>query len=166
MDERDHAQVRRLLSHAPAVPPPLTPSAPPVPLAPDVDDTIYLKIWELEQVHVNNRWTVATFFLSVSFAIFGFSFQAQLAAPLPLITRIVGLAIYWLAFALFQRFNSYTRFLRGYLRDMERTHRTTLDVQTRAAREMPRRSLYASRLLFVFGLLYTVGVALLAWLLP
>lgn len=154
----DQEALRRLLHHAP-------PAAPADP-APPIDDTTYLKLWELEQAHTNVRWTVATFFLSVSFAIFGFSFQAQLAPPLPLVARVSALTIYWFAYLLFQRFNRYTRFLRGYLRDLERAGRTTLDVQTRAERELADRALSTKRLLVIFGLLYSIGVALLAWLAP
>jgi hypothetical protein len=127
---------------------------------------IYLKIWELEQQQSTLRWTVATFFLSVSFAIFGFSFQAQLARPLPLIARVSALAIYWFAFALFLRFNVYTAFLRGYLRELEQAGRTTLDVQTRAAARLrgARRPLSATWLLGYFGLFFSAAVALLWWL--
>src|SRR5689334_18874941 len=59
-----------------------------------VSDETYLKIWEIDQANTNTRWTVTTFFFSISFAIFGFSFQAQLAYPLPTVARISGLIIY------------------------------------------------------------------------
>ncbi len=32
-----------------------------------VKDSVYLKIWRTEQQHVRTRWTVVTFFLSISF---------------------------------------------------------------------------------------------------
>src|SRR5262249_901448 len=112
----------------------------------------------LEQQQTSTRWTVATFFLSVSFAIFGFSFQAGLAKPLPLIARVSGLAIYWFAYALFLRFNVYTRFLRGYQRELENARRTTLDVQTRARVRLGAQRLSATWLLGYFGLLYTLTV--------
>ena len=56
-----------------------------------VNDETYLKVWEIEQNHVNTRWTVATFFFSISFAIFGFSFQPQLATPLSSLVRVSGM---------------------------------------------------------------------------
>jgi hypothetical protein len=137
------------------------------PVAPLNDDEIYLKIWEIEQAHVNSRWTVATFFLSVSFAIFGFSFQAQLTQPLPQIARLSGLIIYWFAYALFTRFNLYTELLRTYMYEMETANRTRITIQTRARQLMRtgiRWQLSATRLLLYFGFLYTVGVGLLWWL--
>jgi hypothetical protein len=126
-------------------------------------DEVYLKVWELEQQQTSTRWTVATFFLSVSFAIFGFSFQAGLAQPLPMIARASGLAIYWFAYALFLRFNVYTRFLRGYLRELEAARRTTLDVQTRAKGRLAGGRRSATWLLAYFGLLYTAAVVALWW---
>ena len=127
-------------------------------------DQVYLKIWVLEQQQTSTRWTVATFFLSVSFAIFGFSFQAGLAAPLPLVARASGLAIYWFAYALYLRFNVYTRFLRGYLRELEARRRTTLDVQQRSAARLGPARLSATWLLGYFGALYAAVVAALWWL--
>jgi hypothetical protein len=62
--------------------------------ADQVSDETYLKIWEIDQANTSTRWTVTTFFFSVSFAIFGFSFQAQLAYPIPTVARISGLIIY------------------------------------------------------------------------
>ena len=125
-------------------------------------DEIYLKIWDLEQQQATTRWTVTTFFLSVSFAIFGFSFQASLAAPFPDAARLSGLAIYLFGYVLFLRFNVYTRFLRGYLRNLEARGRTSLDIQTQAAvllRGRPRRS--ATWLLGYFAALYMLAVVVL-----
>lgn len=163
---------QQYLAHLLEEPAHLTQAAAPADAAPSsaasqIDNETYLKIWELEQGHTNNRWTVATFFLSVSFAIFGFSFQAQLAAPLPLIARISGLLVYWFAYMLFTRFNLYTELLRTYLYELETSHRTTLDIQTRARQRLrgaSRRRLSATRLLFYFGILYAVGVTVLWWL--
>ncbi|HEX6292241.1 MAG TPA: hypothetical protein VFZ66_23835 [Herpetosiphonaceae bacterium] len=137
------------------------------PPQPQIDDETYLKIWEIEQGHTNTRWTVATFFLSVSFAIFGFSFQEQLRQPLPHVARLSGLIIYWFAYLVFSRFNIYTDFLRTYLRELEAAQRTTLDIQTRARALMrggSRRRLSATRLLFYFGMVYAGGVGTLWWL--
>lgn len=131
-----------------------------------VDDATYLKIWEIEQGHTSTRWTVATFFLSVSFAILGFSFQAQLTYPPSLIARVSGLFIYWFAYLLFTRFNLYTELLRTYMYELELQKRTSLDIQTRTRQKLRaglRWHLSATRLLFYFGLLYTSGVALLWW---
>jgi hypothetical protein len=132
-----------------------------------LDNEVYLRIWELEQEHTRTRWTVTTFFLSVSFAIFGFSFQAQLSSSLSTVARISGLAIYWFAYLLFLRFNEFTNFLRGYLMELERTKRTDLDMQSKALKAMStgsRRLGSATKLMFYFGLLYTISVGLLWWL--
>jgi len=132
-------------------------------------DEIYLRVWELEQNNTSTRWTNTTFFMSVSFAIFGFSFQAGLADPLPLGARLIALSIYWFAYLLFRRFNAYTEVLRGYLHDLEQRGQTTLNVQTLANARMKlgrRRFISGTRLLFYFGLLYTLSVPLLWWLTP
>jgi hypothetical protein len=38
-------------------------------------DEIYLRIWEKQQDWTSTRWNIAIFFFSVSFALFGLSFQ-------------------------------------------------------------------------------------------
>lgn len=128
------------------------------------EDDAYLKIWAVEQEHVRTRWTVATFFMSVSFAILGFSFQQNLAGSAALAIRLSGLLIYWFAYLLFSRFNDYSQFLRTYLAEMESAKRTSLDLQSKARTALWKRSanrLTAGQLLLVFGVLYTIGVALL-----
>jgi len=130
-------------------------------------ELIYLTLWEGEQEHTRTRWTVTTFFISVSFAIFGFSLQTS-NPPVPLyVVHLSSLAIYWFAYLLFLRFNRFTRFMREYLKDMERTGKVSVDLQTQAdeaMREHSQKYLSASNLLFAFGLLYSVTVASL-WIL-
>ncbi|NTW01962.1 MAG: hypothetical protein HGA19_11845 [Oscillochloris sp.] len=97
-----------------------------------------------------------TFFLSISFAIFGLSFQAQITSPLRSISRISALVIYWFGVLLFLRFHTYNRLLRQYLRDLERQGRTSIVVYTRyhaAARGPSWLRMNAGRLLVSFGLL-------------
>jgi hypothetical protein len=120
------------------------------------EDDAYLKIWAVEQEHVRTRWTVATFFMSVSFAILGFSFQQNLAGSAALAIRLSGLLIYWFAYLLFSRFNDYSQFLRTYLAEMESAKRTRLDLQSKARTALRKRSarrLSAGQLLLVFGVL-------------
>jgi len=134
-----------------------------------VNDDLYLRVWELEQNHTSSRWTITTFFMSVSFAIYGFSFQAQMLAPLPLAARVVALSIFWFAYLIFVRFNVYTRVLRHYLRELEQTGQTQISVQLRAAalmRRGGRRHVSSTRLLLYFGMLYTAGTLVLAWFVP
>jgi hypothetical protein len=120
-------------------------------------DDIYLRIWEVEQKHTTIRWTVATFFLSVSFAIFGISLQID-NAPIPRIVPQLGaIAIYWFTYILFLRFNDYTHFLRNYLKEMESSKQTTLDLQTESNTFMSsEKKLSATHLLLYFGIGYTV----------
>jgi len=131
-----------------------------------VKDNVYLKIWQTEQQHVRTRWTVVTFFLSISFAILGFSFQGKLAPPEAIAIRISGLLIYWFAYILLLHFYAYTKFLRTYLIEVEKSGRTTLDIQSKAdASHLGAiKQLSTTRLLFVFGIIYTVGIITL-WLL-
>ncbi len=131
-----------------------------------VKDSVYLKIWQTEQQHMRTRWTVVTFFLSISFAILGFSFQSKLSSPEALAIRISGLFIYWFAYMLLLHFYAYTKFLRTYLVEMEKSGRTTLDIQSKAdlSHLGSSKLLSTTRLLFLFGLIYTIGIIVL-WLL-
>lgn len=131
-----------------------------------VKDSVYLKIWQTEQQHVRTRWTVVTFFLSISFAILGFSFQGKFSPSEALAIRLSGLLIYWFAYVLLLHFYTYTKFLRTYLIEMEKSGRTTLDIQSKAdlSHLGSSKLLSTTRLLFLFGLIYTVGVVVL-WLL-
>jgi hypothetical protein len=129
-------------------------------------DNAYLEIWKVEQEHTRTRWTVTTFFLSVSFAIFGFSFQAQSGANpnIAHIQRIGGVALYWFAYLLFLQFNKYNNFLRAQLRKMETEKQVTFSLETDAKLFMKSkfgRFFTATRLLFYFGFLFTAGVVLL-----
>lgn len=128
----------------------------------------YWKIWQTEQEHMKTRWNNATFFMSVSFAILGFSFQNHLSPSDALAIRLSGLIIYWFAYILFLHFHNYTKLLRSYLKDMESSGYISFNFQTRAddVRRPGRRKflLKSSRLLFYFGLLYTLGVILLSLL--
>jgi hypothetical protein len=127
-------------------------------------DERYFKIWTAEQEHTKTRWTVSTFFFSVSFAIFGFSFQAQLSKPLANIARLSGLVIYWFAYLIFAQFNQFTRFLRNYLKELEDQRLTSLKLQTKSEEFMKSKNsriISATRLLLYFGVLYGVVVIIL-----
>jgi hypothetical protein len=128
-------------------------------------DDIYVKIMQAEQEHTRTRWTVATFFMSVSFAIFGLSFQSQLTAPKPIVMRVSALLIYWFAYFLFLRFRPYSGFLSKTLEEMEKSKRTSVTIQTKEADRTAKDAIYrlftSTLLLFLFGLIYTAGVILL-----
>jgi hypothetical protein len=131
----------------------------------DLESELYFKCLQLEQENTRIRWTVATFFMSVSFALFGFSFQTGVSTQFALIVRVSGLTIYWFAFILFLRFNNYNNFLRGYIKEMEISKRVKYDLQIQALSVMGKRFhkwFSANRLLFYFGLLYS-AVVWLVW---
>jgi hypothetical protein len=126
-------------------------------------DEVYFEIWKIEQENGKTRWTITTFFLTVSFGILGISFQAGS----PLVgnsQRIVALILYWFGFFVFFQFSLYSRYLRGRLRKMEADREVTFDIQSEVDKFMKegiRASFPVQQLLFVFGILYTVGVLLL-----
>jgi hypothetical protein len=129
-------------------------------------DDAYFEIWKIEQEHTRTRWTVTTFFLSISFAIFGFSFQSQSGANpnIAHIQRIGGLALYWFAYLLFLQFNKYNKFLRAQLRKMETEKQVTFSLETDAKLFMKSKFgnfFTATRLLLYFGFLFTASVLLL-----
>lgn len=129
-------------------------------------EELYFKLWEREQEHTKTRWSITTFFISTSFAIFGFSLQSKNSSVLPIISHSVALAIYWFAFVLFWRFNSFTNCLREYLREMEASEYVKVKAQTRVEQKM--RGQYSGwlstlNLLLYFGVIYTIAIALLWW---
>ena len=135
-------------------------------------DGAYLEIWKIEQDQGRTRWTVTTFFLSISFAVLGLSFDIKdgqaglsvLGLSLPDAQRVIGCFIYWFGYALFLQFNRYTNFLRSRLREMEEQKLVSFSFQSDARRFMYsklRAAFSASWLLFYFGLLYTVIVIIL-----
>ena len=137
------------------------------------DETTYLEIWKIEQNHSRTRWTVTTFFLSVSFAILGVSFGVQenqtsiiLGMSLADAQRITGLFIFWFGYALFILFNRYTSFLRTQLRNMEKNNLVSFKIQLAADDFMYSKikaAFSAKWLLFYFGLLYTAFVIFAAF---
>ena len=133
------------------------------PIQPKIDNETYLKIWQIEHDHERTRWTVVTFFLSISFAILGFSFQSKLAPTDVIALRITSLLIYWFAYALLQRFFIFTKILLAYLIEMEQSGRTDIDIHSKAKAAQPAK-LSTINLILFFGLIYTVGIFLL-WLL-
>jgi hypothetical protein len=57
-------------------------------------DDVYMQVWQVEQKYVETRWNITAFFLGISFAILGFSFQAGLHPSQSLVIRICGLLVY------------------------------------------------------------------------
>ncbi len=125
---------------------------------PEVNDDNYLKIWDIEQKHTNTRWTLMTFYLSISFAIFGLSFQNKdLSVPL-FIPLTVAIGIYWFAYLLFRRFNDFNEYLRTKLMQLENEGRTSLHLQNESKQFLQKsKKLSATKLIFLFGVLYTIG---------
>ena len=132
-------------------------------------DDAYLEIWKIEQEHSRTRWTVTTFFLSISFAILGLSFDIKdsqvsvsiLGMSMPAAQRVIGLLIYWFGYILFVQFNRYTNFLRDRLKSMEKKKLVSYSFQSDARDFMYskiRAAFTASRLLLYFGFLYTAIV--------
>lgn len=121
-------------------------------------DEQYLKIWEIEQEHMRTRWTITTFFFSISFAILGFSFQPQLVHSSALALRICGSIVYWFGFSLFLHFYRYGIFLRKYMAKMETFNQTS--IRLIPPQSMGKR-LRTIHLLAAFGVIYVGGISLL-----
>lgn len=101
---------------------------------------------------------MTTFFLSVSFAVFGFSLQVENPKIPTIVPQVVAITIYWFAYLLFLAFNDYTQFLRQRLAQMETSKQTPLDLQTASQAFMQQqRKLSATKLLLVFGIFYTLA---------
>lgn len=135
-------------------------TAKPVPT--DHDDEIYLRIWEKQQDLVTSRWTVLIFFMSISFALFGLSFQNQKSEDLANAQRLTGLFIYFFSYFLYLRYTSWSRFLRDYLKQMELSGSTKIRLGTTALTTKPwsglRRLFAINKLLLYFGIIYLIAV--------
>ena len=124
-------------------------------------DDIYLRMLDIEQKHTATRWTVATFFLNVSFVICAVSFSLDPKQPLlhRIVLQALAVFVYWFAVLILERFSYFTDVLRTYLLEMESSKQTTLAVQTRSnARVKKGRIAHARHLMIGFGILYTVLV--------
>ena len=129
-----------------------------------IDNETYMKVWAAEQQYVSTRWNTVTFFMGISFAIIGFSFQSQLTPTEAFAIRIFSLILYWFAYAFYLHFYVYTHFLRSYLTMMENSGYTTHDIQSKAKTAVNsgfNKYLSTRRMLFYFGLIYLSGVILL-----
>jgi hypothetical protein len=129
-------------------------------------EELYLKIWEIEQTHSSKRWTIATFFLGISFAILGFSFTTE-TAQVPLLPQYLAAMIsYWFGWLLFVRLNHYSQFLRDYLSQLEAVGAVPFKLQAETRAFMSKKGIFSTtKLLLYFGVLYTIGIiGILIWL--
>jgi len=125
-------------------------------------DELYLRIWEEQQKSLERRWNAIAIFISISFAIFGLSFQSQ-DLNARLLERVFASAIYWFSYLVYLRFSDWSEFLMTYLAELESTGSTRIDLQSRWARQQKgfRGWRTVKRLLFCLGLVYVVMVVLL-----
>jgi hypothetical protein len=133
---------------------------------PDIDD-FYLRVWEKQQEWTATRWGVVTFYLSISFALFGLSLQNRSSSSANIAQRVLGLTIYWFAYFIFRRYDDWSKFLRAYLEELETTTSTRLSLQTRWRENKGRgfrRWTSISKLLLYFGLIYAVSIVILWWI--
>lgn len=120
---------------------------------------IYMKIWLAEQDFTKTRWTITTFFMSVSFAITAYSFQARPILPEVLGIRIFGMFIYWFAYIMYLHFFQNAKALRTYLINMEKSNQTNLDLQSwLLKRPKNKQARSTSRFLLALGLAYSFGI--------
>jgi hypothetical protein len=128
------------------------------------DDEIYIEIWKAEQKYIGTRWNNVTFFIGISFAILGFSFQDRLMPNEALAIRISGVILYWFAYAFYLHFYTYTRFLRAYLIKMETVGRTKHNIQSMAQAATSagiNKHLATRKMLLYFGVIYLLGIIML-----
>ena len=133
-----------------------------------IDHEIYMKVWDGDQAYQRYRWTIVTFFIGVSFAILGLSFQTRITAVPLLFMRLFGISIYWFAYGLYSFFYGYTTVFRKYLKEMEESGKVSINLQTRfgdfRSSSLLHKVMSAKRFLLLFGALYTFLVVIV-WLL-
>lgn len=125
----------------------------------------YLKIWQTEQEDIKLRWTLVTFFITVSFAIFGFSVQNKIQTIPAFLQQILAILVYWFAFLIHIILHKYTMFLRDYLRKMENNNETNLRLRTGADEFLSHGfNISVTSLLVILGCLYTIIVGITMYL--
>jgi hypothetical protein len=137
------------------------------PLSKTREDT-YWKLWETDLEHMKIRWTVWTFFISISFGILGFSFQTSLTPSAGIAMRASCLLIYWFAYILYLYFHDFSQVIRTYQTEMEISKQVSLDIQTtlnKTIRGPKRKRGSTTKLLLYFGLIYTASLILFSVLL-
>ncbi len=145
-----------------------------------LENDTYLGLLKANQDHARVKWTTVTYFMSLSFALFGISFpfssQGQ-AVEHTLLIRVSALSIYWFTFLLFLHFQAYSELLVTAMKKMEttpkeakpvderldekETPRTTIRIYTQEGKGFIYRILTSRNLLVYFGMIYTVAVVLL-----
>jgi hypothetical protein len=126
---------------------------------------IYLKIWAQQQESVKQRWSVITFFFTISFAIFGFSLQIEnLNHPIAgTFQRIAAVVIYWFTYLIYRQYSDWSGFLRKQLEKIESEHHVIVPLQFEWQKYSKgiRQWFFIKNLLLYFGLLYTLSTILL-----
>lgn len=128
--------------------------------------SLYLKILEVQYQYSSRRWTIATFFFSISFAVIGFSYQNNTSQVPLIIQQLTGIFIYWFSYYLFVRLNNYNQFLRHYLKKMEEKDSFCFDFQTKTQEWMKQNKSHkisSTKMLGYFGILYTITI-IISWL--
>ena len=117
----------------------------------------YLKVLEIEQSFIKLRWSIVTFFITVSFAIFSFAMQGKIiGVPLSL-QQVLAILVYWFAFLIHITMHTYTDFLRDYLKKMEDKNETTLKLRSEANEYLAKNSFISiTKLLVLLGIIYTL----------
>ena len=109
---------------------------------------------------IRTRWFIATFFIGISFIIFGFSFKISNTNLSIVFMHFSALLIYWFAFILYSTFNRYINFIVKYLINMEESKKVDINFQTNLQEFMRMQSKipFTLRFLFWFGIFYTLIV--------
>lgn len=122
-----------------------------------IDDHAYLEIWKADQEFIKTRWTITTFFMGGSFALFAYSFQIKPLGALAI--RIFGLFIYWFAVLIDRHFYRHNKVLRDYLVYLEESGRTTLDLQSKIhERRKDKSHRSTDKFLMALGILFALVI--------
>src|SRR5690242_20001347 len=128
-----------------------------------IDDHAYLEIWKADQEFIKTRWTITTFFMGGSFALFAYSFQIKPLGALAI--RIFGLFIYWFAVFIDTHFYQHNKVLRRYLVYMEESDRTSFDLQSKIHEERKDKSHRSTgKFLVALGILFALVIIALYFL--
>lgn len=121
---------------------------------------LYLKLIDYKRSIGTTQWTVLSIFVTASEAVLVFS-VAQPDVLAAILTRLFGVAIYWLGFFLFNRYRNLNREVARYLRDLEQGLGFEFQQRLDAAHA---RGVSTRTVLLVAGLLYAAFAAILSLL--
>ena len=119
----------------------------------------YLKVIEYKRSIGTTQWAVMSIFITASEAVLAYS-MSKLEPGAAVIIRIFGLMIYWLGFFLYLHYRSLNKHIGNYLMKLEKDN--NYNFQEYLSKNFHQKKISSQRILFLFGIIYTVFAILIS----